>query len=121
MDFLLAGWGQVFGAVPPEDGLVRITWSDIARRVPLVGHDEWAATVRRDERRQPATTTADFVATQDGVRHDLIVDGHVAGRRAARPPAARSARWSGCKAAVTIVADALGDARLGRSRPAHLR
>ena len=53
MDFLLSGWGQVFGAVPADDGLVRITWSDIARRVPLVGHDDWAAGHARPARRRP--------------------------------------------------------------------
>ena len=44
MSMLLTGWGSVFQAVPADDGVVRITWSDIARRMPLVGHQEWVDT-----------------------------------------------------------------------------
>ena len=115
MHFLLAGWGQVFGAIPPEDGLVRITWSDIARRVPHVGHDEWLATVRPDDRR--LRVYRDFVASQDGVRHDLVVDGDVEGRRVAQRPSEPDHAMEHLKAAVTMVVDALGDARLAAHGP----
>jgi hypothetical protein len=114
MHFLLAGWGQVFAAIPPEDGLVRITWSDIARRVPHVGHDEWLGTVRPDDRRLGAYR--DFIASQDGVRHDLVLT--VTLKVAAfRDRQSQITSMEHLKAAVTMVVDALGDARLAAYGP----
>ncbi len=114
MDFLLSAWGQVFGAVPPDDGLIRITWSDVARRVPLVAHDDWAAQLR------PADRDLDdyraFVAETTAMRHDLILTVTVR-----VPPLrgrdAQQAAMDRLQAAVTIVSDALRDARLNAHGP----
>ncbi len=83
MHFLLAGWGQVFGAIPPEDGLVRITWSDIARRVPHVGHDEWLAT--RPPRRSTLACLPRLRRRSRRCTPRLGVDGDVEGRGVPRP------------------------------------
>ena len=93
MDFLLSGWGQVFGAVAADDGLVRVTWSDVARGVPLVGHDEWAAGLRASDGNLAAYRR--FVATQQPLRHDLIVTISIQ-VTSLRHAEARSKRWSGC-------------------------
>lgn len=114
MDYLLSGWGQVFGAVPSDDGLVRVTWSDVARRSPLIDHDEWAATLRPGDDRLDSYRR--FAASHQPLRHDLIftVSLQVASMRG-RP--AQTAAMERLRAAVTIVADALTDARLAVHGP----
>ena len=114
MDFLLSGWGQVFGAVAADDGLVRVTWSDVARGVPLVGHDEWAAGLRASDGNLAAYRR--FVATQQPLRHDLIVtiSIQVTSLRHAEVQVEAMERL---RAAVTIVTDALSDAKLAVHGP----
>lgn len=109
MNFLLAGWGQVFGAIPDGDGLVRITWSDIARKVPNVAHSEWAAGLRPADERQDAYRR--FVSEADQVRHDLVFTVTLrapgfSGREA------QATAMEQLRSAITIVSDALADARL---------
>jgi hypothetical protein len=109
MDFLLSAWGAVFGAVPVDDGVVRITWSDIARRMPLVGHDEWVAARRSadadlDEYRA-------FVADELPMRHDLVLTVTLRSGPL-RTAVAESDALDRVAAAVGILKDALKEARL---------
>jgi hypothetical protein len=114
MAFLLSAWGQIFSAVPADDGLVRITWSDVARRVPLVAHDEWATRIRASD--EDLNRYRRFVATQSTMRHDLILTiTTTAGT--VRSGDAQQAAMERLQAAVAIVCDALADARLDHHGP----
>jgi hypothetical protein len=114
MSMLLAGWGSVFQSVPADDGVVRITWSDIARRMPLVGHHEWvdehgADHAVLDEYRA-------FVDSSSHMRHDLVLTltmrvGSLKSADAQRAAFGRVAE------SVTILRDALGEARLDTHGP----
>lgn len=114
MQLLLSGWGQVFAALPPDDGLVRITWSDIARQVPRDAHDEWAASLRPSDAR--LERYREFVASGTSGRHDLVLTVTVAAE-SMRGQAAQAAAMERVKASVQIVADALADARLSVHGP----
>jgi hypothetical protein len=106
MERLLDGWGAVFAAF---DGLRRITWTDIARPMPLVGHSEWIDG-------QPSTSTdideyRAFVADQQPIRHDLIAAvtldvGTMRGEAAQRDALTRM------HSAIEIVNDALREAHM---------
>lgn len=114
MQLLLAGWGQVFSAAPASDGLERITWSDIARKVPNVAHDDWAAGLRARDAGQDRYR--EFVAATEHVRHDLVFTVTM------RAPAFKSgdgqrAAMDQLRSTVTLVLDALGDARLEAHGP----
>lgn len=115
MELLLSGWGAVFSTVPPSDGLVRITWSDLARRMPLVGHQAWI-----DEQRDRAGGGLDdyaaFIAEQAPMRHDLVIT--VTMRSGPlRGGAAQGEAMGRLLSAARIVRDALEDARLAPSGP----
>lgn len=71
MDMLLSGWGSVFSCVPADDGLVRLCWSDIARRMPVVDHVEWAAA--NGAGHDPLQQYLEFAGDQTPMRHDLVL------------------------------------------------
>jgi hypothetical protein len=114
MEFLVSGWGAVFSAVPVDDGVVRITWSDIARRMPLVGHDAWAAGQHGDA--DGLAEYREFVAATAPMRHDVVLTvtlrcGALRDRRA------ETEAMSRLESTVTIVRDALGEAKLAAFGP----
>ena len=115
MELLLSGWGAVFSACRRR-GAGRITWSDVARRMPLVGHCRLGRRARPaaggdvDEYRAfVADTAAD--APRPGRHRDVAT----AARCAATTRSGR--RWPGCGRRRPIVRDALGEARLSAFGP----
>lgn len=112
MQQLLAGWGQVLGAVPVDDGLIRLTWSDIARRVP---HHPTApgASGLADRRLRHYQA---FLNGSDSVRHDLVLTATVRAE-SLRGRAAQQTAMEHLKAAVGVIVDALDDARMSVAGP----
>ena len=114
MALLLSGWGSVFQAVPADDGVVRVTWSDIARRMPLVGHQEWvdangASHDALDDYRA-------FVDESSHMRHDLVVTLtlHVGSLKSA---ALQETAFDRLAQSVSILRDALKEAQLDAHGP----
>lgn len=114
MEFFVAGWGAVCSSIPTSDGLVRITWSDIARRVPLVGHDAWATTQRDSD--GDLDEYRGWVASHQPMRHDVVLT--VTLRCGSlKVPAAQHAAMERMTATLRIVRDALEEARLDAVGP----
>lgn len=114
MSLLLTGWGSVFQAMPTDDGVVRITWSDIARRMPLVGHQEWvdancASHDVLDEYRS-------FVSESSHMRHDLVLTLTMRVGSLKSTDTQQSA-FERIGESVTILRDALGEAQLDSHGP----
>lgn len=114
MSLLLTGWGSVFQAVPTDDGVVRITWSDIARRMPLVGHREWIETNGTDH--DVLDDYRSFVEESSHMRHDLVLTltMRVGSLKSAD---AQRAAFERIAESVTILRDALDDAHLDAHGP----
>lgn len=114
MSLLLTGWGSVFQAVPADDGVIRITWSDIARRMPLVGHQEWIDT--HGASHNVLDEYRSFVDSSSHMRHDLVLTltmrvGSMKSVEAQRAAFERVAE------SVAILRDALDEAQLDAHGP----
>lgn len=114
MAFLLDGWGAVLQAIPAADGLVRLTWSDIARRSPLVGHRDWID--EHGAEHEPLDEYRTFVDESHQIRHDLVLTITLRVGSIKTADAQESAMGRLAEAAV-IVRDALADASLSAHGP----
>jgi hypothetical protein len=114
MSMLLTGWGSVFQAVPADDGVVRITWSDIARRMPLVGHQQWVNETGADH--DALDDYRRFVDASTHMRHDLVLTVTMRVGSLKSVPAQQAA-FERVAEAARIVRDSLGEARLDSHGP----
>jgi len=114
MELLLSGWGQVFSTVPPSEGLARICWSDMARRMPLTGHAAWVAD--QGQAGGDVEDYARYVAAQAPMRHDLVltVTLHCGPMRGVE---AQQEAFTRLRSVTRVVQDALEEARLSTFGP----